>query len=505
MSIYETLVITRSLLFSVLALGSCEEELAYQSASDGIYPNGLNAEDAIQIHKFDYSKAYEPIALAFHSTLLDITANTEEFERQVLANASLGGERVSEGGQPGCAEKIRAGIQLGYLLPGESVAFEELRGFLEKLDWTKMDYFYELEDKFEEWRVAKGITIDHCPVTYHASKILQTILTNNQATILASARGVDKRDDGRLCYIGHANYIAARWGLCGSANDDEIADILSEAVRNRLVEEASTRFNDFSRNLATRILTSPGGSLNYIERASLNVLQTTIRDAIDSGIDIAWNWAFCDEQCDNCGPALGIARVIMNCELTGIRAVGSAFEEAERYEYNIDFNNDRVIDDQPVLLGDDPYLAVSGIAFPSGRTQDFWASVDAYCDGRVVNPWAGDDVLVYISSDPSLLTVPTAEVQSPPLTNFYFYRASTQLCFTARNLDRAGYEFIGWGAPGGTPSFSVGPTTRFCTVFNARLPRPGSVYLRFRDPCTGREVNGPGTDFYICPRGYCGL
>jgi hypothetical protein len=271
------------------------------------------------------------------------------------------------------------------------------------------------------------------------------------------------------------------------------------AVRAALSQAASNEFNDLSNDVATSILAAgEREELSSTEQFGLSLLQNAIGDVITNFVNTLWNEAWCKEQCDNCGPALGVAPIIQNCVFTGISAAGSQFEFVERFRFLFDYNLDGIVDQI------DPNVFQN--FFPAGAINNngpFNVRVDAFCDGDTEFAWPGGAqwALVNPNAAPPALGPSASSFQAPPLQGGYYYRPNTQLCFSATIITR-GWTFNGWSANGGSPSSQSSGST-FCTSFSSQNPIPRNVNLNFSDPCSGatRTVSGPS--FLICPSGYC--
>lgn len=214
-----------------------------------------------------------------------------------------------------------------------------------------------------------------------------------------------------------------------------------------------------------------------------------------------WNATWCSAQCDNCSGALGITRIFNGCSLTGIRAIGSQFEDAENFTWRLDFNRDGVLDASPETVETNFLPAgVLGNGIVNAR-------VDVGCDGFNIGspgsffPWENANTWVEITPSPDFQR-PTATISAPNRTNGYYYNSGATVCFTASNIAYAGYTFLGWSVNGGSPA-TQGPGSLFCTQLTSSFTTPGNLRLSFRNNCSGavEVVNGPF--FLICPNGRC--
>ena len=492
-----------SLLFSSLlfVVFSCEkEDLTFPEPATPL----VQIEETIPDLSPSDQLAHE-IAAGYHNTIMDIGGNAEtftEFARNVSHPMLPGTSNEAD-------NSARVLYELGLSPIDESETMMAASTFARDLDLDKYTRISEVQTLFKEWRQANGITEEATPLTYIVSKTAELTLTTSQATLMSSkptASGNvngEKINDGMLCSIRHRNWLSARLGLCGAANNSELARLLSEAVQAQLTQAASNALDSLAVGNVIEIFENEQGELSSIEELGADLVRQAISNAIARLVGAAWNWAWCTEQCDDCGPALGMTRRFVGCNFTSVRAIGSRFEDVEALDWVIDFNRDGVVDETFRTFENSLPSGVLGGGIVNAR-------VDVFCDGGIEQnqqesiftwPGTGNNLWVEINPVPDFQR-PTASINAPGLQNGFFYSSGTRVCFTANNLRFDGHTFEGWSVDGGSPS-TQGPGSVFCTQLSSTFTRTGNLRLRFRDNCTGalEVVNGPF--FLICPNGNC--
>jgi hypothetical protein len=480
-------------------LTSCQEDAIPIDDSNFSSEIGIDQSASISATQVDMENVYRQTAIGYHHAVADILANSEE----LISHP----EWYTTGEDSPSSADIVA--RLRVLSLQDAVKVEEADKmasffqFWEELDIANLTYIEEVDQGFNDWRAREGISLRTAPITYHVSKVIQMIYTNAQATLgredseIPINFDLQKNNDGLLCRVAHRNWLSAQFGLCTGANDNAIAEELSDAVRDRIASEASDRFNSFSRAVAINLLGGVEGNLNFIETQGLNILNEAVENVLENIIDEGWNATWCKQICDNCGPALGIARVRSGCTFVGIRALGSEFEFNEGLEFLLDYNEDGVADDTRLTFTED--LPASAI----NNNGPFLARVNVTCDGDREFSWPGNDNNIWIRIDPEQTPGPTGSISAPPRDNGLFYRPGTQYCFSANITTSTGWIFNGWETSGGaSPSTQTGGTS-FCTTFNNSSPINGTVNLVFTDQCNGQVRRIAGPFFVICPVSSC--
>ena len=151
------------------------------------------------------------------------------------------------------------------------------------------------------WMAEKGVTVADYPLTFHAISVSTEALLKTQITYLeedATKQQVIPKgaDNQTLCTV--TGFFCSETNATVSA----IAQAaLALGVRSAFRQTSS--WTAFQQDAATT--------------------------AVVLIINTFWDDVFCQEDCDECGPATGIRAVYSGCNFTGIQAVGS-FEFAER-------------------------------------------------------------------------------------------------------------------------------------------------------------------------------
>lgn len=336
----------------------------------------------------DFETAYREAALGYHNMLASMAANAKTLQPRLRA-AALNQNIDSTSEQTVDLELYL--LQLadrGYVEDKESAAWAAFRQFIRRFDYENYSSIRDIRGSFTEWRSQHNVSQTTSSVVYHVTRILEEIMANNQATLSNVTTEPDqyfqfKRNDGFLCFIDHRNWLSARLGLCPGANDDDVAEILSNTVQELLVEEASEQFDKYSDQIADRLFNANGNGLTDFERIGLNFLQGIIRSSLEEFVENWWLERWCREECDACSSALGVAAIWDGCSFEGIAAVGSEFEFNEGIDFIFDYNLDGVVDEQRQRFD---------AQYPAGAISNngpFNVRVDVTCDGGREFPWPG--------------------------------------------------------------------------------------------------------------------
>jgi hypothetical protein len=378
---------------------------------------------------------------------------------------------------------------LTYLVTGEAVTTQQdldmLLQFREEVPsfgFTGQTPLSSARAYLRQWLSDREITELHYPLTYHAISVGAEALLTNQITRLRE-EGLDegisfRSDNNTLCTV--------RGLFCSKTNA-----FVSKAAQTALA--AGTK------PLLKKTTNWSSGEINAVVIA--------IKLVLDTFMD---SW-FCKEECDDCGPAVGIRSVFNGCTFMGIEAVGT-FEFAEEFVYRVDDNQDGVFDFNRQIFNSNPFLTKSSLP-----NTPFKVIVDVGCDGARVGaqgstmPWPlGTQGRVYVDPTASVAPPrPTAIVNGPPLQGSpypYYHNTNTQLCFSLSNLATRGWTFVGWKTTvsGGSASPSTGnSSSTFCTTFNSSTTAFASVYAEFSHPCSPNNYTIQAGSFPVCPPGAC--
>jgi hypothetical protein len=440
------------------------------------------------------------VAVGYHNRVMDVLGNIESFQQYATTVQYIDGSAR----QYRAPQLIKDYHRLGYLKTDESQEIEAFYSFIEEIDLDDYTYVNEVEKLFQRYRATNGIIQSKTPLTYFTSNVAEAILTNSQATLLwdkevgSNTNADEKRNDGLLCFVRHRNWLSARLGLCGAANNSVIASLISAGVQNSLSQAATNEFNDLSGDLAVLIFGGGAEELTGLESLGLTLFQNAVAATIEDQISSLWNSTWCSAVCDDCGPALGIARRFIGCNFVGIRAIGSAFEEGELWEWLLDYNRDFIQDDMQLsFMPDLPSTAISNSGI-------FNARVDVFCDGLTAFPWTGGALWAEVNPERDFDT-PTATIGNPEFQNTGGgpLNIDTQACFTASNVMSLGYTSLGWSLSIGGITQTQPASSQLCTDFLVNSPTWVQASLRFQDQCTGSIVLVPGQPFLLCPGGPC--
>lgn len=410
---------------------------------------------------------YRDIGVKFRGTLFDFYLNPSSYD------LTASEEALSSVNEHNTFLLLENYADKGLISSKEIAAFTSLIDMLDGEELYATDKITNTHNFFESFAAENSISLTGTPVTYAALRVVQhsTFSTDTYNATLGGKTAHQKgENDGQLC--------SPPW-FCGSGANAALT------VGNAVA------LNEF------RTTVEWSASAEVAAAAAISL-------AITSG----FSW-FCRQiaNCDDCAAPVGVTILRDgpgNCNFAGIRPVGT-FEWAERAEFFIDDNQNGVfigplvstsIEEFPEFILTDNQL----VSLEIDLNSQFDVFVDITCDGGGAANWpVGQQNPVRI--DPSPDRVPVGTISRPPLTNGYYYRPGTQICFQLNSFNAMGNTFVGWRAPGGSPS-TGSANTQFCTTFNQSTALPRGVQAVFQSPCTNQEFL-LGTSFLICPPSQC--
>ncbi len=433
----------------------------------------------------DLSRAHLAAARNFHETVGAIGAQGEEFVANATANARLNPPLTETMQDP--RAQIDVLVARGHLPGREAMAARHMIEFLGELGNRQYTKISEMKQAFSEWRADARINQEETPLVYHVSHILELAATTNQSTLPVSVNELSslaKSDDGSLCTIRHRNWLSERLGLCGAANNSIAGDVIRIAAISATAAGAATGLT------ALAALTGPGAVM----------IGAIVSALTGAGLAALWSDAWCKTHCDDCGAANGVSALFDGCTFTGIVATGNAFAFNEGVTFRIDENNDGQTDF--TVESNSGSVISRSTRLPDDRP--FRVQADVTCDGGSEIDWG--DLANWIPIDPvrnSPTLNPTVNLTSPPMAGMS-YPTGQLLTFTA-NINTNGWDYLGWSAPGGSPSSGSGRT--FFVEYDFFGIDQREITFRFRNPCTGATLNLLGDEFLICNEaatgGYC--
>jgi len=250
------------------------------------------------------------------------------------------------GSQESIMGELTGHVQQGVIGEEDLSKLIEFNEAIPALGLTANMALTEARSVVESWMQNNGVTVIETPMTYHAISVATEALLKTQVTRLEEDSKqptvLKGANDNTLCTV-------SGW-FCGQSNAT-----VSRAAQAALalgVRDAFRRASDWS-----------------------SAQQSAAIAAILFIVNTFWDDIFCNEDCDDCGPAAGIRAVYNGCNFTGLQAIGS-FEYAEAFEYLIDINQDGVYDITRELFNDSGFIPKSSLP-----TTPFKVIVDVLCDG----------------------------------------------------------------------------------------------------------------------------
>ena len=453
----------------LLFLWSCEKDV--EELSEGATPESLQASDF-------FTKAspqvYRAAGDAYREDMFNFTQNLETGTLE-LTNAV---DDIYLGTRESVLGELTGYVHQGIVGDQDLSKLSEFTDAIPTLGLTGNMPLVEARSIVADWMQGNGVTVAEYPLTYHAISVATEAVLKTQVTRLEEdlkQQIVSKgANDNTLCTV--------RGTFCSQTNQTvSLAAQAALALGVRQAFRSASSWTTLQQDAAT---------------TAIVLIITTF-----------WDVAFCNEDCDNCGPAAGIRAVYNGCTFMGIQAVGT-FEHGEGFTYLIDVNQDGVYEMQRDIFDNIGFVPRTSLP-----TAPFKVIVDVLCDGGRGNvpgstmPWPVDrQAAVYINPAlPVAPARPTANFTQPPLQGDassngypYFYPANTQLCFGMTNLATRGWTFVGWRTIGGNPS-SGSFTSSFCTTYSATQAINRSVYAEFSHPCSPTNFRLAGPSFVIKP------